>query len=65
LTPNQHQVLLTIKGYPGRDHIANGESAERLQIKHHSAVGLANRLEAQGLILRERVIMTGVKFISR
>ena len=54
LTPNQHQALLAIKGYPGRDHITNGELAERLQIKHHSAVGLANRLEAQGLIVRER-----------
>jgi DNA-binding MarR family transcriptional regulator len=54
LTPNQHQALLTIKGFPGRDHITNGELAERLKIKHHSAVGLANRLEAQRLILRER-----------
>jgi DNA-binding MarR family transcriptional regulator len=54
LTPNQHQALLAIKGFPGRDRITNGELAERLQIKHHSAVGLANRLEALGLIKRER-----------
>jgi DNA-binding MarR family transcriptional regulator len=54
LTPNQHQALLAIKGFPGRDRITNGELAERLQIKHHSAVGLANRLEVQGLILRQR-----------
>ncbi|HEV2915341.1 MAG TPA: MarR family transcriptional regulator [Pyrinomonadaceae bacterium] len=52
LTPSQHQALLAIKGFPGRDHITNGELAERLQIKHHSAVGLANGLEAQGLIVR-------------
>ena len=54
LTPNQHQALLAIKGFPGRDYITNGELAERLQIKHHSAVGLANRLESQGLIIREQ-----------
>jgi DNA-binding MarR family transcriptional regulator len=54
LTVQQHQALLTIKGFPGRDHITNGELAEWLQIKHHSAVGLVNRLEAQGLIYRER-----------
>ena len=52
LTPNQHQALLAIKGYPGREDVTNGELAERLQIKHHSAVGLVNRLEAQGLITR-------------
>lgn len=54
LTVQQHQALLTVKGFPGRDHITNGELAEWLQIKHHSAVGLVNRLEAQNLIFRER-----------
>ena len=54
LTPRQHQALLTIKGFPGREHVTNGELAERLQIKHHSVVGLVNRLEAQGLIVREQ-----------
>jgi DNA-binding MarR family transcriptional regulator len=54
LTPNQHQALLAIKGFPGRDSITNGELAERLQIKHHSAVGLINRLEAQNLVSRKQ-----------
>src|SRR5919107_1942363 len=54
LTPNQHQALLAIKGFPGRDRVTNGELAERLQVRHHSAVGLADRLEAQGLIVREQ-----------
>ena len=53
LTPQQHQALLAIKGFPDRDRVTNGELAERLQIKHHSAVGLVNRLETQGLIVRE------------
>lgn len=52
LTPQQ-QALLAIKGFPGRERITIGELAERLQIRHHSAVGLADRLAAQGLIVRE------------
>lgn len=54
LTSQQHQALLAIKGFPGRERVTNGELAERLQIRHHSVVGLVNRLEAQGLIVREQ-----------
>jgi DNA-binding MarR family transcriptional regulator len=52
LTPQQHQALLAIRGFPGHGQITVGELAERLQIKHHSAVGLVNRLEALNLITR-------------
>src|SRR5438046_10428493 len=52
LTPQQHQALLAIKGFRGRDYVTNGELAEHLQSQHHSAVGLANRLEARGRISR-------------
>jgi DNA-binding MarR family transcriptional regulator len=53
LTPQQHQALLTIKGFPTRDYVTIGELAEWLQIKHHSAVGLVNRLVAQELVTRK------------
>lgn len=53
LTPQQHQALLAIKGFPERDYVTIGELAERLQIKHHSAVGLVDRLVAQELVTRE------------
>ncbi len=53
VTPRQHQALLAIKGYPGREKISVGELAERLQVQHHSAVGLADRLVAEKLIKRE------------
>lgn len=53
LTPQQHQALLAIKGFPQRERITIGELAERLQIRHHSAVGLVNRLIAQELVVRE------------
>lgn len=52
LTPQQHQLLLAIKGFPdGRDPTV-GDAAERLGVRHHSAVELAQRLEEAGLLLR-------------
>ncbi len=53
LTPQQHQALLAIKGFPGRGHVTVGELAERLQIAHHSTVGLIDRLAAEKLVVRE------------
>src|SRR5262245_3666135 len=53
ITAQQHQALLAIKGYPGRDQITVGELAARLQILHHSAVGLVDRLVDDDLVSRE------------
>ena len=52
LTPQQHQALLAIKGFRGKGEVTVGELAEALQIKHHSAVGLVDRLVDQGLAMR-------------
>jgi DNA-binding MarR family transcriptional regulator len=52
LTPQQHQALLAIKGYPGRECVSVGELAERLQIRHHSTVELLDRLMAENLVAR-------------
>ena len=52
LTAQQHQALLAIKGFPGRAEVTIGGLAERLNLKHHSAVGLVNRLMRRGLIYR-------------
>jgi DNA-binding MarR family transcriptional regulator len=52
LTPQQHQALLAIKGFPGRDRVSVGELAERLHVKHHSAVGLVDRLVSRQLVRR-------------
>jgi len=54
LSMRQYQALLTICGFPGKDQISMGEMAEWLQIKHHSAVGLVDRLESQNLVTRKR-----------
>lgn len=52
ITPQQHQALLAIKGFPGRDCVTVGELAERLQLRHHSAVGLIDRLVVEKLVAR-------------
>lgn len=52
LTPLQYQVLLQIKGYPGRERVAVGEMAERLQAKPNGASALVRRCEKLGLIKR-------------
>lgn len=53
LTPQQHQLLLAIKGTPGRDWAYVMEIAEALQISHHAAVGLVNRCTHGGWVKRE------------
>jgi DNA-binding MarR family transcriptional regulator len=52
--PRQHQALLAIKGLPRGREATVGSLAERLQIRHHSAVELATRLERKKLIRRSR-----------
>ncbi len=51
--PQQHQALLAIKGFPGRDAVTVGELAERLQLRHHSTVELVDRLVDLQLAQRE------------
>lgn len=53
IKPQQHQALLAIKGFPGRDAVTVGELAERLQLRHHSAVELVDRLVGLRLVTRE------------
>jgi DNA-binding MarR family transcriptional regulator len=53
LTSRQYQALLAIKGFPAGDGLTVGELAEQLQITHHSAVGLVNRLVLRNLVLRD------------
>lgn len=52
LTPQQHQALLAIRGFPGRDEVTVGELADALQVRPHSAVGLVDRLTMHGLAER-------------
>jgi len=53
LTSQQHQALLSIKGFPDGKVITVGQLAEQLQVAHHTAVELVDRLTLQDLVLRE------------
>jgi DNA-binding MarR family transcriptional regulator len=52
MEPQQHQLLLAIRGLPDGDTAIIGELAERLQLKHHSTVELVDRLEKLGYVAR-------------
>jgi DNA-binding MarR family transcriptional regulator len=54
IEPHQHQALLAIKALPVGQLATIGFLAERLQIQHHSAVELADRLETKHLVRRYR-----------
>jgi DNA-binding MarR family transcriptional regulator len=52
LTPQQYQLLLALKGFPGRDWATVRELTDRLLLRHHSVVELINRAQRQGLVER-------------
>jgi len=55
IEPHQHQLLLALKGLARSEEPPTiGILAERLQIQHHSAVELVQRLEDRRLISRSR-----------
>jgi DNA-binding MarR family transcriptional regulator len=52
VTPNQHQLLLAIRGFPGGAP-AISDVAEWLQLRHHSTVELVDRAVQAGVVTRE------------
>jgi len=54
LEPQQYFGLLSMRGMPAGKQATISSLAERLQIRHHSAVELVDRMEKRGLCRRER-----------
>ena len=54
LSPQQYQALVVVRGFADGRAPTIGELARRLLIEHHSAVGLVDRLEAVGLLMRKK-----------
>jgi DNA-binding MarR family transcriptional regulator len=52
VTHLQYQLLLHIRGFPGREWATVSELAERLQAHHHGVVSLVSRCEKLGLVQR-------------
>jgi DNA-binding MarR family transcriptional regulator len=54
LAPNQHQLLLAIRGWDGPDGGPTiGDIAQQLQLQHHSVVELVNRAVMADLVIRQ------------
>jgi DNA-binding MarR family transcriptional regulator len=54
LTPEQYEALLALKGFSGKDGLLVGEVSERLQVKHHTAVSLTDKLVARKFVTKHR-----------
>lgn len=52
LMPQQHQMLLAVKGQIGREWASVSDLAGSLQVRHNAAVGLVNRCVTAGLVQR-------------
>ncbi|HET9470475.1 MAG TPA: MarR family transcriptional regulator [Usitatibacter sp.] len=61
LTQQQYQALLAVRAHPGPGLLTISELAAQMLIKHHSAVGMVNRLEQQGMVRREPLAEDGRK----
>ena len=54
IEPQQHQLLLAVRGLPDSVKPTIGVLAERMQLQHHSTVELIDRLVERGLLIRLR-----------
>ena len=53
LEPQHYQLLLMLRGLTPRGEASVSDLADWLQIRHHSAVGLVDRMQARGLVDRK------------
>lgn len=53
ITPLQYQLLLHVRGMPGRSWATVGELAERLQAAPNGTAALVSRCELAGLVARK------------
>lgn len=53
ITPQQHQLLLGVKGFTGRGSATVSELAEFLQERHNAVVGLVERAVRRGLVRKD------------
>jgi len=54
LTPEQYEALLALRAFAGKNGLLIGELSHRLQVKHHTAVSLAEKLVRRKLVSRRR-----------
>lgn len=54
LTPEQYEALLALKAFAGATGLTMSELSERLQVKHHTAVSLVDKLVGLGFVRRDQ-----------
>lgn len=54
LTPEQYEALLALRAFSAKNGLLVGELSNRLQVKHHTAVSLADKLVRRRLVTRRR-----------
>ncbi len=54
ISPAQYQLMLFVRSFAKEAPPSIADLAERLQVSHHSTVGLIDRSEAAGLVARQR-----------
>ena len=52
LNPEQYEALLAVKAFPAKS-LTISQLSERLQVKHHSAVNIVDRLVERKLVRRQ------------
>jgi len=55
LSPEQYEALLAIRAFTSIGGLTISHLSERLQVKHHSAVNIVDRLAERKLITREAI----------
>ena len=54
LTPEQYEAMLALKAFSDDDGLTVGQLSERVQVKHHTAVSLTDKLAARKLVTKQR-----------
>jgi DNA-binding MarR family transcriptional regulator len=54
LTPEQYEALLALKAFGDSSGFTITDLSERLQVRHHTAVSLVDKLETGGLVRRQQ-----------
>jgi DNA-binding MarR family transcriptional regulator len=53
LTPQQYQALLAVRAHTSGPSMTIADLAAQMLVRHHTAVGMVDRLEEHGLVRRE------------
>jgi DNA-binding MarR family transcriptional regulator len=54
ITPEQYEALLALKAFSASEGLTVGQLSERVQVRHHTAVTLTDKLAARKLVTKRR-----------